>query len=90
MRDLDEDKKLKGRSSENRLSNGGCLVDCGLHQVSGIRYQGKGKGKGMGKGKGKGMGKGKGKARGGTSWSCGNEVDGIEIVGIMIMPSGMR
>ena len=34
MRDLDEDKKLKGRSNENRLSNGGCLgfgLDCGLY-----------------------------------------------------------
>ena len=79
MRDLDEDKKLKGRSNENRLSNGGCLgfgLDCGLYQVSGIRYEVSSIRERKGKGEGRG--------------SCGNQVDGIEIVGIMIMPSGMR
>lgn len=72
MRDLDGDKKLKGRSSKSRLSNGGCLGFAReLWIVSRIRYQGKGK------------------ARGGTAWNCGNEVDGIEIVAIVIMPSGI-
>lgn len=77
MRDLDGDKELRGRSSESRLSNGGCLgfaLDYGSYHVSGIREREKGRGN----------------ARGGTAWNCGNEVDGIEIVGIVIMPSGMR
>ena len=54
MRDLDEDKKLKGRSNENRLSNGGCLgfgLDCGI--VSGIRYQVSGIRERKGKGEGR-------------------------------------
>lgn len=48
MRDLDGDKELRGRSSESRLSNGGCLgfaLDYGSYHVSGIREREKGKGK---------------------------------------------
>ena len=48
-------------------------VDCIRYQVSDIRYSG--------------IRKRRGKGEGRDSMSCGNKVDGIEIVGIMIMPS---